>query len=206
MRGWLRRSIYALAPILASLPGLALADPFQDAVNAYNRSDYAAAAAGFERLAETGDARAQHNIALLYVEGQGVAKDYGKAMLWYRKSAEQGFAASQVDLAIMYEEGEGVAIDLDQAIAWYAKAAAQNFLPAEQKLVGLYLDRHDYANALIWARKAAEQGDPGEQFNLGSFYFNGWGMPKDVAQARQWYLKAAAQGFEPAISALQKMK
>ena len=111
--------------------------PFQDAVDAYNRSDYAAAAAGFERLAEAGDARAQRDIALLYVEGQGVAQDYAKAMLWYRKSAEQGFAPSQVDLAIMYEEGEGVPVDLDQAIAWYAKAAAQNFLPVEQKLVGL---------------------------------------------------------------------
>jgi TPR repeat protein len=170
------------------------------------RSDYAAAAAGFERLAEAGDARAQHNIALVYLEGQGVAQDYAKAMLWYRKSAEQGFAPSQVDIAIMYEEGEGVPVDLDQAIAWYAKAAAQDFLPAEQKLVGLYFERQDYADALIWARKGVEQGDPGEQFNLGLFYFNGWAVPKDEAQARQWYMKAAAQGFEPAIAALKKMK
>jgi TPR repeat protein len=43
-------------------------------------------------------------------------------------------------------------------------------------------------------RKAAEQGDPDAQNNLGVMYQNGRGVRQDDAQAVTWYLKAAEQG------------
>ncbi len=43
-------------------------------------------------------------------------------------------------------------------------------------------------------RKAAERGDARAQYNLGSLYEDGRGVPQDSAQAAVWYRKAAEQG------------
>jgi len=48
--------------------------------------------------------------------------------------------------------------------------------------------------ALIWPRKAAEQGDVDAEDNLGAMYSNGHGVPQDYAQAIVWFRKAAQQG------------
>jgi hypothetical protein len=58
--------------------------------------------------------------------------------------------------------------------------------------------RGDYATAMRELRPLAEQGLASAQFNLGLLYANSQGVPKDDAQARQWYEKAAAQGHADA--------
>ena len=52
----------------------------------------------------------------------------------------------------------------------------------------------DYAEAVKWYRKAADQGDAFAQYNLGVMYDNGEGVPQDQAEAVKWYRKAAEQG------------
>lgn len=52
----------------------------------------------------------------------------------------------------------------------------------------------DYAQAVIWFRKAAEQGNALAQGNLGAMYANGQGVAQDYAQAAACYRKAAEQG------------
>jgi hypothetical protein len=52
----------------------------------------------------------------------------------------------------------------------------------------------DPAQAAIWFRKAAEQGEAGSQNLLGAMYVKGTGVPKDYVQALEWFHKAAAQG------------
>ena len=56
----------------------------------------------------------------------------------------------------------------------------------------------DYAQALVWYRKAADQGFATAQGGLGFMYENGQGVPQDYAQAAMWYRRAADQGFAPA--------
>jgi TPR repeat protein len=41
--------------------------------------------------------------------------------------------------------------------------------------------------------------------NLGLYYANGWGGPKDAAQARNLWEKAAAAGNDQAKEALKKL-
>ena len=53
--------------------------------------------------------------------------------------------------------------------------------------------RQDFAQALIWFRKAADQGDELAQFFLGVMYRDGNGVPQDKAQALVWYHKSADQ-------------
>ncbi len=48
----------------------------------------------------------------------------------------------------------------------------------------------------------AEQGDALSQYHLGLLYEEGQGVTKNLASARQWYLKAANQGNADAMFAL----
>jgi TPR repeat protein len=52
----------------------------------------------------------------------------------------------------------------------------------------------NWEEALVWFRKAAEQGHPSGQLNLGLMYSGGLGVAKDDAEAAAWYRKAAEQG------------
>ena len=52
----------------------------------------------------------------------------------------------------------------------------------------------DYAEAVQWYSKAAEQGFAEAQYNLGVCYENGQGVAQNYAEAVQWYRKAAEQG------------
>jgi TPR repeat protein len=52
----------------------------------------------------------------------------------------------------------------------------------------------DYAEAMKWVRKAAEQGDKNAQYFLGMMYHKGEGVPLDYTEAAKWYRKAAEQG------------
>ena len=51
--------------------------------------------------------------------------------------------------------------------------------------------KQDYAEAVRWYRKAAEQGHAGGQCNLGVMYENGRVLKQDHAEAVRWYRKAA---------------
>ena len=71
-------------------------------------------------------------------------------------------------------------------------AEAQNNLGyAYEKGEGV---EQDYAQAVFWYRKAAEQGYAMAQNNMGIMYDNGRGVDQDYDQAVNWYRKAAEQG------------
>jgi uncharacterized protein len=56
----------------------------------------------------------------------------------------------------------------------------------------------DYAAAASWYRKAADQGHARAQFNLGTMYFLGQGVPQDYISAHVWLSLGAAGGNEDA--------
>ena len=58
--------------------------------------------------------------------------------------------------------------------------------------------REDYATALLEWTPLAEQGNADAQFELGSMYDRGKGVPKDYKEAVKWYRLAAEQGKAPA--------
>ena len=53
----------------------------------------------------------------------------------------------------------------------------------------------DYATAVGWYRKSADQGDAEAQSDLGYMYAEGKGVPQDYTEAVRWYHKAADQGY-----------
>lgn len=58
--------------------------------------------------------------------------------------------------------------------------------------------RGDYKKAVSEWRGPAIAGDPDAQFNLAQAYKLGRGVPADLAQAEEWYRKAALQGHPQA--------
>lgn len=58
----------------------------------------------------------------------------------------------------------------------------------------------DYAQAAIWYRKAADQGDAKAEYRLGVLYANGLGVPQDKTQAAGLFLSAAKEGYAPAYA------
>ena len=72
--------------------------------------------------------------------------------------------------------------------------AANGDVASQVALAKQYSLRGDYAQAVTWYRKAAEQGNAFAQFILGTEYDIGQGVPQDYAKAVTWYRKAAEQG------------
>ncbi len=62
--------------------------------------------------------------------------------------------------------------------------------------------KEDYASAVIWYAKAAEQNYAIAQYNLGSLYEFGLGIAQDYKKAFEWYQKAADQNIAYAQTAL----
>jgi TPR repeat protein len=58
-----------------------------------------------------------------------------------------------------------------------------------------YFNVKNYAEAALWFRKAAEQGNAVAQKNLGDLYGIGRGVPQDYITALMWYNLAEAAGY-----------
>ena len=188
--------------LLLAVPSVNAAD-FQQGLDAAKRGDFATALQEWQPLAEQGDAYAQFNLGLMYVNGYGVAKDDTKAVYWYRKAAEQGEAYAQYNLGVMYDKGYGVAEDDTQAVYWFRKAAEQGHANAQFNLGYMY-DKGDGVatddtQAVYWYRRAAEQGHATGQWSLAFMYKYGEGVAEDYILAYKWANLAAAQGDKDAI-------
>ncbi len=137
-----------------------------EAAAAYKRGDYATAVRELRPLAEQGDAKAQHNLGVMYERGQGVPQDYAEAVRWYRKAAEQGFASAQYNLGVMYGKGQVVPQDYAKAVGWWRKAAEQGVAEAQYNLGQMYRYGYgvpqDYVQAHMWYNLAASRHPPGE--------------------------------------------
>jgi hypothetical protein len=62
------------------------------------------------------------------------------------------------------------------------------------------IKRRDFATAVRLIRPLAEQGNANAQYDLGTFYDNGLGVPLDKVRAYMWFSLSAAQGREGAAA------
>ncbi|HEY4329105.1 MAG TPA: hypothetical protein VGN88_05165 [Phycisphaerae bacterium] len=61
------------------------------------------------------------------------------------------------------------------------------------------IDKKDYASALNWYRKAADQGSPVAMFNVGLFYETGRGTEQNETEAANWYQRATDKNYTSAM-------
>jgi len=115
---------WALATLAALAPWPASAQDLDAGIAAYEQQDYATALKEWRPLAESGNARAQFLVALLYYDGTAVSQDYAEAAKWFEQSAGRGYTRAQFNLGEMYATGQGVKRDYVQAYKWESLCAA----------------------------------------------------------------------------------
>jgi hypothetical protein len=81
--------------------------------------------------AESGDAVAVYDLALMYDNGRGVQQDISQAALLYRKAAESNVVQAQYRLGYDYFMGRGVPQNYAQSSKWWHTASARGYAPAE---------------------------------------------------------------------------
>ena len=209
-RAWAKASAFRLkqttsspAPAAEPLPAPVRFDAkFTEGCAAYERGDYQGAIDHWQPLAEQGDKKAQYNIGMLYVRGQGVERDESKAAHWLQEAARQGDPEAQYNLGLIYAEGRGLTQNYVQAAYWWHEAAKQGEVLAQYNLGVMYAEGRglgqDYTQAAHWWRQAAAQGLAEAQINLGWLFENGLGIAQDDIQAVFWYRQAAEQGLATA--------
>ena len=78
------------------------------------------------------------------------------------------------------------------------------FLLGESYYYGKGVERN-YAEAMRWYYKAAENGLVKAQYLLGVFYrYGSRGLIRDESKAKKWFEKAASLGCEEAIRELER--
>lgn len=77
------------ALLLLTSPAWAV-HPIDDAAAAYARGDYAAELRITRPLAAKGEAWAQFNLGVMYLNGHGVARDNVRAHMWFNLAAVRG--------------------------------------------------------------------------------------------------------------------
>ena len=151
------------------------------------------------QMAESGDAKAQSALGVMYHEGEGIPQNDAEAEKWTRRAAEQGMAVAQFNLGQAYYQGQGVPQNDAEAAEWWRHAAKQGNAIAQFNLGQAYyqgqgVPQND-AEAAEWWRHAAKQGNAKAQYNLSIAYHRGEGVVQDDVEAAKWTRCAAKQGL-----------
>lgn len=151
----------------------AIAETFDVAKKAYERSDYEFALREFSKLGGQGNADAQYELGEMYHGGIGVENDHAQAAQWFTLAAEQGhddallildyIAAEQGDAERQYEMGRMFDVEMWDERKFNAFSSFEWY--------GIFDEVMTIQNcevlAEIWYRRAAEQGHVKAQRELG---------------------------------------
>lgn len=167
----------------------------------------------FERLtaaAEEGDPRAQHDLAIMYLRGNGVPINHVQAASWLKKSAAAGIPKAQFNLGLLYEKGLGVTQNYSTAFSWYQRAAQQGHMRAQHNLGTLFAvgkgTKQNYAEAARWFTRASKEGLAEAHYSLGLLYEKGLGVKSDAQKAAAFYRSALAAGSAQAAEKLTRLE
>jgi TPR repeat protein len=143
--------------------------------------------------AQSGDRAAEYWLALIYHQGNSVAKNDEQFVAWLTKSAEQGYAPAQQ----LLQPANSASLDRDRVKAeMFLLRGAEQGNADSQFWLGVAYEQNwfgttDVKEAANLFRKAAEQGQPDAQASLGMLYEYGDGVEQDYTAAAEWYRKAA---------------
>jgi localization factor PodJL len=153
-------------------------------------------------LARSGDMKAERDLGLKYLAGDGVPADEGQAARWLMRAAYRGEPTAEYWLGTLYARGQGVPEDAFQANHWYEAAAQKGNRRAMHSFAVAYFQgwgvEKNFAEAARWFRSAADLGFVDSQFNLAVLYERGAGIQQSLTDAYKWYAIAAKGGDKEA--------
>ena len=160
----------------------------------------------YTKAAKQSSAEAQFKLGWIYREGltafvsnNKIPPNHKKALFWYTKAAEQEHADAQYHLASIYARGlKNKTITpkgLLNSFRDYRKNQETTTGRDKNNSWPLEVFEHEltytmrYAHpqkAFYWISKAAERGNPHDQFELGIMHFHGKDFPHDYIKAYKW--------------------
>jgi uncharacterized protein len=201
------RALKAIMVVALALSSAAPAEAgaLDDAVAAERRDDCATAVPIYRALAVKGIAEASKRLGYFSEIGYCTKRDWLEAAKWYGKAIAAGDEASAGSLGhlgrnwrIMYHD-----IPMDPIIYELVEKAAKSGIAVAQFSLGVMNypigdpsfdeNKGNLSEALIWYRRAADQGDVDSQVSLGLAYGDGIGVPQDYVEAHKWYNLAASR-------------
>src|ERR1700758_375432 len=92
--------------IVTLAAGPASADPLQDGKRYFQQADYTHALASWRPLANQGNAIAENNLGIMYLDGKGVPQNTSEAVRYLSLSAAAGSSLGQNNLGGLYRDGK----------------------------------------------------------------------------------------------------
>lgn len=170
----------------------------------------------FSIAAEQGDKFAQKNLGICYIDGVGTSVNKAIAVQWLEKASAQGEIQAKYLLAQMYEEGEGTAVNYSKAEKLYNEVidegSSDYYEGAVFKLAFIYATKiEDHYRAFpLWHQLASSENvsdlTTKAKYNLGLYYYNGWGTSQSNDKALYWWRKAADVGHPDAEANANALK
>ena len=174
------------------------AGALEDGHTAFDAKHYKQAYTLWKPLAQRGDADAQYNLGLLYMNGLGVEKNDRMALMWFIRAGQQGLADAQYNAGVMFYLGKGVYPSYITAVKWWQLAAEKDHANAENNLAVMYAYgygvKKEPAKAIKLWTAAAEQGHPDAINALIEVYSGKMvGFKADSDKAAYWKQKKLAR-------------
>lgn len=151
----------------------------------------------YEKSALQGYNIAQHNLAMLFILGQGGGKDFKKAKYWFEKGAKQNYSLSIFNLGYMHENGLGIPQNSLKAIAFYKKVHGNNRGVADKAIaiihdngIGVTKNR---LKALPWYIKAGRKNILYAQLRAAEILYS----YKRYVRSFHWFNTAAKKVNDP---------
>ncbi len=125
--------------------------------------------------------------AINYAAGRGTEKNLERAEEWFAKLDEDSAAFAMIEIAQLTKE-----------TSWLERAA--EILPdANIQIAEEFVLQNNFARALVYYKRAAEQGSPDAMSIIGDIYYIGEnGIEQNYEEAFRWYSKAAELDYNMA--------
>ena len=162
----MRYKYLAVWMAIASVAAPVSAQSVKAGIEAWQRSDYAAAVTIWRPLAESGDADAAFNLGQAYRLGRGVPLDLAAAQTWFERAAAKGHLDAETTLGLLlFQNGNRIA-----GLRWL-KAASEKGEPRAMLVYGTALFNGDGAPqdpvlGYAYVSRAAAQGLPAAKDTL----------------------------------------
>ena len=127
---------------------------------------------------------------------------YDKALDELRPLAKDNDPDALYLLGTLYRDGKGVEQDKDQATLYFNSASRQGHLESVNALRGM--KNEVYKQEFDRLLPDAESGVASAQNRIGEMYEFAQGVARDLPKAFEWYTKAAAANYLPAIHNLAR--
>ena len=153
-----------------------------------------------------GNPAAKYQLSLVYKSGLGVKKNTEKAQDLLLTSAELGYPKAQYEIGMKLKQNSSNLKFQKNDLSWldWIGVSAKAGDEKAQYELGLHLLEIHQKGAYDWFMRSARQGYAPAQYQIASFYQDGFEVKKNTKLAYQWMEYSAGQGYYEAILWLER--